>query len=62
MTKPRPVGRPSLGKTPTERLEIRVDAARLKRWQRCADAADVTLSDWIRDSLDAFAVYGVAKR
>jgi uncharacterized protein (DUF1778 family) len=48
MTKPRPVGRPSLGKTPTERVEIRVDAASVKRWQRAADAAGTTLSDWIR--------------
>ena len=51
--KPRPVGRPSLGKTPTTRLEIRVDAARLKRWQRAADAAGVSLSVWVRDTCDA---------
>jgi uncharacterized protein (DUF1778 family) len=51
--KPRPVGRPSLGKTPTERLELRIDAARRKRWQRCADAAGVTLSDWLRALGDA---------
>jgi hypothetical protein len=55
-TKPRPVGRPPLGKTPTTRLEIRVDAARLKRWQRAADAAGVPLSAWLRDVADAAAV------
>jgi hypothetical protein len=54
-TKTRTVGRPSLGKTPTERLEIRVDAARLKRWQKAADAAGVALSVWVRDVCDAEA-------
>lgn len=53
MTKPNPVGRPRLGKTPTERVEIRIERASLKRWQRAADAAGVTLSVWIRDRCDA---------
>jgi uncharacterized protein (DUF4415 family) len=53
MTKPRPVGRPSLGKTPTERVEIRVDAASVKRWQRAADKAGVSLSVWLRNAAEA---------
>jgi hypothetical protein len=53
MTKPRPVGRPSLRKTPTQRHELRNDAARRKRWQKAADAAGVSLSVWVRDVCDA---------
>ncbi len=53
MTKTRPVGRPSLGKTPTERLELRIDAARRKQWQRKADAAGLDLSSWVRATCDA---------
>jgi hypothetical protein len=50
---PGKVGRPSIGDTPTERVDVRVDAARRKRWQQAAERSDMNLSDWIRNAADA---------
>jgi hypothetical protein len=47
------LGRPSLGETPTMRLEIRIDSERKREWERKAKEAGVPLSVWIRDRADA---------
>jgi hypothetical protein len=45
--KPRPVGRPRLGKT-TGRVELKLADADRKRWIAAAARRDMTLSEWLR--------------
>jgi hypothetical protein len=47
--KPRPVGRPSLGKSETTQYNIKLPVADLARWRRAAERAGLTLSAWIRE-------------
>ena len=46
-SKPRPVGRPRLGKT-TSRVELKLDERDRKRWIAAADREGLTLSEWLR--------------
>jgi hypothetical protein len=55
MTKNRSVGRPSLGRTDTVKVEVKLPEANRRRWQKAADAAGVPLSAWIRTVCDASA-------
>ena len=48
-------GRPRIDRGEFDNLNIRVAKERKARWQKAADKADVSLSQWIRDTLDAAA-------
>lgn len=51
--KPRPVGRPSLGKkAKSVVLQSRVQESEKKRYQQAADSKGVDLSTWVRETLN----------
>jgi uncharacterized protein (DUF1778 family) len=50
-------------KTKDSRLMLRLNAADLEQWRLAANAADLTLSDWIRQQCNAAAAKALrAKR
>ena len=47
----RPGRPPRAGRTATERIQLRVTKLELRTWQAAAEAAGVTLSEWVRRAL-----------
>ncbi len=58
--KPRPVGRPRLGKT-TGRVELKLSDADRKRWLAAADRQGLTLSELVRESVETCIARGSSR-
>jgi hypothetical protein len=51
-------GRPIAGDARAGTLNRRYPLAKLEAWKQAADAAGMTLTDWVEAACDAFAVKG----
>ena len=58
--KPRPVGRPPLGKS-TARLELRIASTDLKTWQAAATRQGSTLSEFVREAVEMAIARGSSR-